>query len=145
MSTSNSEPLTTEEKAEDLELPQGMSANATGQSGYQVQARYNNHEPKQFGELILDKRWKTLYFPKSPIGVPSRRQWDWHLGATECLSFPAAQALRWWFMAQCHCEEWGGGLCVETRIVAFRIEYSVKSTAEMVLEEDKDAWRKRPL
>jgi hypothetical protein len=146
MTNSEQAPMPTEHKvSDDLQLPKGCSGNGN-RTGYLVQARYNHPtEAKQFGDTILDMRWKTLHFAKALIGVPTRREWDWHLAASDCMTFEAAQALRWWFLANCESEGFCGSLCVETRIVVFKIQYSHTSVAEGVLEEDKDAWRKRSM
>jgi hypothetical protein len=133
---------TSEEKV-DLQLPVGNSGNGTNY-GYQVQARYMYLEPRDFGGIILDQRWRTLYFEKSPIGVPtSRGTFDWFLPASSCMTKQAAEALRWWFLANCESGTWGGSLCVETRLVQFKIEYSHKAEAIAVCEQAKDAWRER--
>lgn len=138
-----SDPQVSSEEKVDLQLPDGNSVSGT-QYGYQVQARYMYHEPKDFGGIILDQRWRTLYFEKSPIGVPtSRGAFDWYLPASNCMTKYAAEALRWWFLANCERGDWGGSLCVETRIVKFKIEYSHKAEATAVCEENKDAWRER--
>lgn len=136
------EQVSSEEKV-DLQLPIGNSASGT-MHGYQVQARYMYHEPKEFGGMILDQRWKTLSFDRSPVGVPTTRGLhDWYLPASNCMTLAAAQALRWWFLANCESSTWGGALCVETRIVSFEIKYSVEAKATAVMEEEPNAWRKR--
>ena len=122
------------------ELPFVSSQGGTS-VGYKVQARFMSHQPEQFGDIILDQRWKELHFPSAPIGVPACRPFEHHLMATQCLNYEAAQALRWWFLANCTMGRLGGRLCVETRIVRCRIEYNWKGSAEAVLEEDPDAWR----
>lgn len=136
-------PLPDEKEVEigDAFAPSGSGTN----TGFQVQARYMHNEPKQFGDIILDQRWRTLHFPRSPIGVPAARDWDWWLPASQCMTFEAAQALRWWFLANCVAGNWGGRLCVETRIVSFKITYSHAAKVSAVMDEDPDAWRKVPL
>jgi hypothetical protein len=138
-----SDPQVPSEESNDLQLPIGNSGSGT-MHGYKVQARYMYHEPKDFGGLILDQRWRTLNFEKSPTGVPtSRGTFDWYLPASNCMTKAAAEALRWWFLASCESERWGGSLCVETRIVQFKIEYSHKAEPVAVCEQSKDAWRER--
>lgn len=138
-----------EQRSDEKETPKIEGAFAPSgagtQTGYQVQARYVFTEPKRFGELILDKRWKTIHFPTGHHGVPVSRAWDWWLAASHCMTYEAAQALRWWFLADVVAGEFGGRLCVETRIVAFAIKYSHSAEATSVMEEENDAWRKAEL
>lgn len=135
--------LPTEESG-DLQLPSGNSGSGS-RPGYQVQARCVGHEPELVCGQLLDQRWKTLRFEKSPIGVPAYRAWDWHLQASDCMNYEAAQALRWWFLAETANNRLAGRICIETRIVAFKIQYSHQSVAGSVLEENKDEWRKATL
>jgi hypothetical protein len=125
----------------ELQLPHGSSMNIT-HLGYQVQARYMGLEPKDFGGTILDQRWKTLHFERSPIGVPAAREFEWYLSAASLMNFEAAQTLRWWFLADCIAKDFGGRLCVETRLVSFKITASYESKALAVAEEHPDSWRK---
>jgi hypothetical protein len=98
----------------------------SGQSGsgthisYSVEARSTYIRPQQVGDIILDQRWQRLFFPKSPIGVPSSS----NIGEKECglMTYSAAQALRWWFIAEL--ESSFKHLCVETRIVKHLVKYS---------------------
>lgn len=131
----------TADEVTDLQLPMGPSQGGTN-FGFQVQARYMNSQPEQFGDVILDQRWKTLTFDPSPLGVPTARAWEFYLPALGLMNYESAQALRWWFLANCVVNRLGGRLCVETRIVQFKVTYDFKSVAESVVEESKDAWRK---
>ena len=105
----------------------------TGGSGsgtqrcYQVQARMClGCGPKpvtgaagSFGELIVtDTRWETLYFPASEIGVPASRHFE-EYGRYGFLSYAAAQALRWWFLARQL-----STVGLDTRLVEYNFEYS---------------------
>lgn len=94
-------------------------------SAYRVEARYMGYEGvTKIGETVLTKEWQHVYFPEASIGVP--RCDPYHMPqmvATRTLSYTAAQALRWWFHAAANAERLGG-LCVETRLVVFKIEYS---------------------
>lgn len=130
---------------ETVDLSEAFAPSATGTNyGYQVQARYIGTEGvKQVGDLILCQKWKNVPFRRpSPIGVPSARDFEWYLLATDCMNYEAAEALRWWFLATCVSESFGGRLCVETRIIRFKIDYSFAGKADAVMEQDKDAWRK---
>jgi len=106
------------------ESPDTMSGSGSVE-GYRVEARYMGHEPKPFAGLILDKEWRLLTFnDKTPIGVPIGDSYHAPmLKQTYCFSYQCAQALRWWFHAQAEVEMLGG-LCLETRIVKYEIQYS---------------------
>lgn len=128
---------------DELNLPHGNSMNGTNDSGYQVQARYMGPDgAKKVGDMMLCATWKTINFKKSHGGVPGGKAFEFWLPATDCMNFSAAQALRWWFIAEAEAELFGS-LCLETRIVRFKIDYSVKAEAVSVLEEPADAWRER--
>lgn len=137
-----SDSLTSDQKAS---LPSGSSCSGTD-LGYKVQARYMYGEPGIFEGIVLDQRWRTLHFEKSPIGVPpSRGCFDWYLPASGCVTLAAAQALRWWFLANCGANNVGGSLCVETRIVIFKIKHSYEAIADGVIEETEQQIRVRSL
>lgn len=132
-----SEPRTQDEVVE--ELPSGCCGHGTT-PGYQVQARYIG-EPKILGGVMLSKEWKTLWFPNSPVGVPTHSgPHDWYLPAAECMSYEAAQALRWWFLSVCAADILGS-MCIETRLLAYRIKYSYEATEPKVIVEVKESWR----
>lgn len=106
----------------------GQSQSGTNHA-YSVQARYDYPEPKVFGDIILHKEWKTIYFPKSrDVGVPTGNALDWAGNQMGLMSYQAAQALRWWFHANAEAEILGS-LCLETRIVKHKVEYSIKEEA----------------
>lgn len=114
----------------DSDLPIGPSGNGTIY-GYVVQARYNFHYPEKFGDIILGKRWRTLAFleVRPDIGVPIGDSWEAPIfKQVGCYSYEAAQALRWWFLAQANAHHPTGSLCLETRLVQMKVEYSHKST-----------------
>jgi hypothetical protein len=102
--------------------------------GYSVEGRWNYPAPKMFGDQILDKEWRTLKFQEGAGGVPtngcmsSERQ---YLAQYGLFTQPAAEALRWWFIANAEASEFGM-FCLETRIVKHLIKYS--SSAERTEE-----------
>ena len=103
-------------------------ASATGTDiGYSVEARLAYPEPRQVCGHLLDLRWTTLHFDKSPIGVPQARPGNFLMLATGLYSYQAAQALRWWFLAQAENEF--SCLCIESRIVEHQITYSYYTKA----------------
>jgi hypothetical protein len=110
--------------------------------GYQVQARSTYSEPQLANGVLLDQRWKTISFSSAPegFGVPRGDAWDWQLQATYCYSYAAAQALRYWWLASARLNP-GGGYCIETRLVKFKIDYSIKATAASIMVPAPDEWR----
>lgn len=103
---------------------------------YSVQARYVADEPKQIGEVIYHKDWKTLRFESSKVGVP-QGICDPYCQAARMglLSYAAAQALRWWFHASVDPH---GGLCFETRILKHIVEDSYSEMVVGAYEEVAD-------
>lgn len=108
-------------------FPQKGSSGSGDDILYSVQARLAYHDARLICGHLLDLRWKTLYFEKSPIGVPAARPFRFGAMATGLLSYQAAQALRWWFLAEA--ETNFSCLCVETRLVEHRVSYSYSSEA----------------
>lgn len=108
------------------EFPSKGSSGSGTEVAFSVQARLAYIEPRQVAGHLLDTRWTTLHFEKSPIGVPTKPQ----LSSVNhgLLSYQAAQALRWWFLAQADVEF--SCLCIETRIVEHKITYSFTETAQ---------------
>jgi len=95
---------------------------------YSVQAKYNYSEPRQFGDTIYHKEWKTVKFTESiNCGVPNNSE-CWVAEHFGLFSYAAAQALRWWFHANTEQESYMARL-LETRIVKHKIEYSFKQEA----------------
>lgn len=103
----------------------GMSQSGS-QNGYSVEARYNFPDPIQIGKQLFDNRWRKVTFESCQHGVPSNNRYDFALQLTGLLSYPAAQALRWWLHAEA--EALGvGGLCLETRIIQHKVAYNIKA------------------
>lgn len=113
--------------ADPLDVPDETESSGTGTiHAFRVQARYMYPEPKVFNGIVLDERWRYIDFPSAPIGVP--RGPEYYLPmliTTHCYGYQAAQALRWWFHAEAE-RSLLGGLCIDTRLVQFTIEYSHK-------------------
>lgn len=111
------------------EFPRKASSGSGGVTGYSVEARLNYHEPRTISGQIFDNRWSTVHFQQTvpPFGVPSGRRYNscWY-DQTGLFSYQAAQALRWWFLANAEVEF--SCLCLETRLIEHEIKYSYSST-----------------
>lgn len=82
--------------------------------------------PRDVAGVLLDQRWKRLHFDPSPIGVPAGcSMLSGDADRHGFLSYPAAQALRWWFHATAHAGL--DDLCLESRIVKHKWKYSYSS------------------
>lgn len=131
----------------------GTSGGTSGGTCYTVEARYNSHEPKEFGGQIFDNRWRQVNFARAAIGVPAgNRALDWVALEHGYLGYAAAQALRWWFHAHADAEGFGGGLCLETRLVKhkYSVDYKIEPTSahEHIHGEDRSNcipdWGEKP-
>lgn len=89
---------------------------------WSVEARYASHGPRVIAGMLLDNRWQRVQFDPSPTGVPSKAGSVSNPSAYGHLDYAAAQALRWWFVAQADVDL--GSFCLETRLVQYRINYS---------------------
>lgn len=96
--------------------------------GYRVEAMYDYPEPLTVGEQIFTRDWKIVSFNRGACGVPigPRFELPW-LESAHCVSYQAAQALRWWLHATVGAEGLRG-LCLRSRIVKYAIKYSMEAT-----------------
>ncbi len=104
----------------------GTSASGTD-TAYTVEARMAYHRPEIVAGHNLDLRWSRVSFEASRVGVPNRPSM-FPLERLGLLSYQAAQALRWWFVAEAAKDH--KHLCVETRLVEHEVKYSYSETAE---------------
>lgn len=122
------------------EYPKSGQSHSGTVFAYSVDARNNYPEPKQFGDVILHKEWKRMYFPEGKCGVPIGNKFDCAQIALGLLSYQAAQALRWWLHAEAEVEMLGG-MCLETRIVKHEVTFSMSekkiSHHEVIGGEDR--------
>lgn len=119
------------ELEQDYERKRG-SGNGT-ETAYMVEARYTTDYPIQIGGQLFDNRWREVKFQESLIGVPRCANYQKQTIEHNLLGFSAAQALRWWLHAVADAEGIGG-LCLETRIVSYRITYSYNIEAIEALD-----------
>lgn len=122
-----------QEHRDDPPNPAVSSANGTD-TGWTVEARLAYHEPRIVAGMPLDDRWRIVHFnDKSPIGVPRASPWS-VLHLCSLYEYAAAQALRWWFIAEAQRSEIGGALCLQTRLCSHRVEYSYSSKPDKAAE-----------
>jgi hypothetical protein len=86
--------------------------------GYEVEARVDG-PPRQLGKYLLDEKWRAIQFEPSATGVPSQSSAEPWLSYCGLMRYEAAQALRWWLMAEA---VWG----VQTRLVKHCVQYNMK-------------------
>jgi hypothetical protein len=113
------------------------------QQGWSVEARASLEDyPLQIAEQVFTTKWKPVHFDPAKVGVPAGRlDFDEYL-RFGLLSYPAAQALRWWFVAALDMEHKSS---VETRLVRHEVKYerSARRIAEYAainqFEENRSA------
>lgn len=101
---------------------QRISSASGTEEAYSVEARYIGTEPKQIGGMLFDNRWRRVNFSRAASGVPAGPEWHHHARHLGLLGYTAAQALRWWLLAEAD-REMLGSICIETRIVKHAIRY----------------------
>jgi hypothetical protein len=98
--------------------------------GWSVEARYVYPGVLTAGQQVIDNRWQRINFPETPPGlpgVPTGGVMHRQSAVAGYLSYQAAQALRWWFIADVK-KDMGAG-CLETRLVKHEVAYTVKIKA----------------
>lgn len=124
-------PVAVEQGEAKPEFPHDRASGSGHADGYSVEARLMfNGASEVIAGVPLGPTWAPLHFPESPIGVPKGNVGWGHLPHTDLLPYESAQALRWWFLANANVSRPGGSLCVETRLIKHRCEYSFKEIAE---------------
>lgn len=108
------------------EFPRKGSSHHGTEVAWSVEARSGIKCPIACGELLLGSEWVQVPFSRAPGGVPSGGLF--FQGADlGLLTFAAAQALRWWFLADLRASYKDIG--VETRIVRYEVKFSKECTA----------------
>lgn len=108
-----------------------LSMNGTA-FGYRVEAMWDDKEPQQIGAQLFTRDWKQVHFDHGQSGVPIGHRFEatW-LDASHCYSQPSAEALRWWFIAAAAADPKGlGAWRLRTRLVQYRVVYSIAATRE---------------
>lgn len=113
------------------ELRKGPSHSGT-ESAWIVEARSGIKRPIACGDLLLGSEWTSVPFNRAAAGVPNGHML--FQGADMgMLTYPAAQALRWWFLADLAASFKDTG--VETRLVEYKITYSKTATPVRAIDE----------
>lgn len=126
---------------------EGSSSSGTN-FAFTVQARYAYPDPKIICGMVLDANWRTLSFEKSPIGVPAQARYcPWGGSFPHLMTYEAAQALRWWFLANAahSFDHW----CIETRLVKHEVTYqasekAIAAASEIDGGDVREAFRQPP-
>lgn len=116
------------------------SSHSTGdyhEKGYTVEARCILKEPRSVGRMVLGQAWTEVQFERAPIGVPAAHPYS-PLPLMNVLSWPAAQALRWWFHADAASTGHMGDLGIETRLVEHTIKLDYECRAVGIVDEVSD-------
>lgn len=99
------------------------------EKGYTVEARCTLREPRSVGPILLGQEWAEVPFNRSPQGgIPMAHPYS-PLPMMSVMSWPAAQALRWWFHAEAASTGIMSDLGIETRIIehAIKLEYECRA------------------
>lgn len=112
--------------------------------GYSVEARFNYPSPEVIAGVLLDNRWRRLWFEEGQVGVPAHGRFDRGLREAGLYTYQGAQALRWWFVCEAENSKAAGCLCLETRLVQHRVKYSMSEMPVAHLEEMKYASPRLP-
>lgn len=112
------------------EPPYNAGSGTMNGDGWTVEVRLADYaQPIQIGDMVVSHQWQRVGFTPAVIGVPAHSEYQSYLGYTRYLSYPAAQALRWWF----HAEAAKGSLALglHSRLVKHRIrvEHSVEAVS----------------
>ena len=105
----------------------GGSASGT-ETAYTVEARHAYYQPEVIAGHLLDLRWSRIECAPAHGGVPIKEGLFPFHSTLGLLSYQAAQALRWWFIAAAAKDY--KHLCIETRLVEHKITYSYSEVAE---------------
>lgn len=112
--------------SENSEFPRKGSSQHGTETAWSVEARSFIKSPIACGDLLLGTEWSNVPFNRAPGGVPSGGLF--FQGADMgLLTYAAAQALRWWFLAELRSNYKDTG--VETRLVRHEVKYSKECVA----------------
>lgn len=110
------------------EFPKEHGHGTHSTRGYSVEARTTDGIPPRIvDDKAFGDEWQRIEFASSPIiGVAPHSNWDYGLAAAHLYSYEAAEALRWWWLAE---RGMTGRVFFMTRLVEHTVEFSYRSTA----------------
>jgi hypothetical protein len=116
-------------EVEPAEFPAKGSSGSGVQTGYSVEARHTYSDPIVIAGTIYHQNWRRVQPDQAQgFGVPAAHPHYRYLHEHNLMTYPAAQAIRWWLHAIAEAESIGGGLCLETRLIKHKVEYSHAET-----------------
>ncbi|MFA7238970.1 MAG: hypothetical protein WC091_02585 [Sulfuricellaceae bacterium] len=101
---------------------------------YVVEVRFNSYKPTAFGGDVFDNRWQRLNFKKGQGGVPTKARYEAWGDIFGLMTYEAANALRFWFLAEIQSTEECSHWCWETRLVPVMVTYSVSTESQEPIE-----------
>jgi hypothetical protein len=104
-----------------------------GERGYTVEARCTLKHPKTVNGKALGGEWLQLEFPHGR-GVPAAPPYS-PLPLMGLLSYQAAQALRWWWIAEAEAADICSTNGIETRLVQFDVKVDWEARAVAAVDE----------
>lgn len=119
---------------------------------YKLEARTSYHTPSvlthdEHCPLVLDHCWREIPIrlgaTKWGTNIPIRA-WDDEAAKIGLVTYQAVEAHRWAFIAWLEASKVGGSLCVETRLVQVRRQYSYSTEEIGVSEPLKEVIRNVP-
>jgi hypothetical protein len=111
-----------------------LRSSASGTTfGYAVEARFMYSKPTIINGIAYDKEWREILFDSGAVGVPPRR-YSHRTQEHGLFDFAQAEALRWWFLAEAEAGSVTGSLCLETRLVSYKVDYTYKVTAVAIID-----------
>lgn len=118
------------------EFPKKGSSHHGTEMAWEVEARCATSHPRAFGSLLLGDKWSAVPFEEAAGGVPNGGLF-FQGNELGLLTYEAAQALRWWFLASLRVKH--ESYLVETRLVQHKITYSKTAEAIAATEPIRDA------
>jgi hypothetical protein len=107
------------------EFPREGCSGSGSEVGYSIEFRVlGNAPPVIVAGKIIDAVWRLFKPEAASHGVPACHPYYRHTVDRGLMSYPAAQAIRWWVHAVADAEQIGGGLRLESRIVKHLIKYT---------------------
>jgi hypothetical protein len=119
------------------EFPKTPQSHSGTTFAWSVEVRCVLSRPCKVGNSLIGTAWQTMTFPEGHGGVPDGPRYLFKGRDFGLLSYPAAQAMRWWFLAEAALEHLHYNL--ETRLVKHEIKYS-ESATPVEASDEKSHW-----